>query len=311
MSETQTLELVIKKITPAQVESNIEQLDTYMSNVTEHYKNWIVTEDSLKEAATERTKLNKLEKNLAEFRKRVQEEGLKDINAFIQKLKDSEKEVKTLSNNIKTQIDEFEEKQWEEKQKEIQKKINGMFVTNENLKQFVVQNPKWKNKTFTINKIESELSEQLENLVNKKQFIENELEKANKGIEFKIVFEAVQFLMNSEYSEIVKEIEKKRNEIKKTEENLRQKAEEEKQKELAELEAKKEREKEEAVKNAQIKATQQQNNENKETQKTAVNSKYYDITLRFPKAPSQFLKDFKELVDSYGLEYIKIESKQI
>ena len=311
MSETQTLELVIKKITPAQVESNIEQLDTYMSNVTEHYKNWIVTEDSLKEATTERTKLNKLEKNLAEFRKRVQEEGLKDINAFIQKLKDSEKEVKTLSNNIKTQIDEFEEKQWEEKQKEIQKKINGMFVTNENLKQFVVQNPKWKNKTFTINKIESELSEQLENLVNKKQFIENELEKANKGIEFKIVFEAVQFLMNSEYSEIVKEIEKKKNETKQTEENLRQKAEEEKQKELAELEAKKEREKEEAVKNAQIKATQQQNNENKETQKTAVNSKYYDITLRFPKAPSQFLKDFKELVDSYGLEYIKIESKKI
>ena len=58
MSETQTLELVIKKITPAQVESNIEQLDTYMSNVTEHYKNWIVTEDSLKEAAIERTKLN-------------------------------------------------------------------------------------------------------------------------------------------------------------------------------------------------------------------------------------------------------------
>lgn len=311
MSETQTLELVIKKITPAQVESNIEQLDTYMSNVTEHYKNWIVTEDSLKEAATERTKLNKLEKNLAEFRKRVQEEGLKDINAFIQKLKNSEKEVKTLSNKIKTQIDEFEEKQWEEKQKEIQKKINGMFATNENLKQFVVQNPKWKNKTFTINKIESELSEQLENLLNKKQFIENELEKANKGIEFKIVFEAVQFLMNSEYSEIVKEVEKKRNETKKTEENLRQKAEEEKQKELAELEAKKEREKEEAVKNAQIKATQQQNNENKETQKTAVNSKYYDITLRFPKAPSQFLKDFKELVDSYGLEYIKIESKQI
>ena len=306
MSETQTLELVIKKITPAQVESNIEQLDTYMSNVTEHYKNWIVTEDSLKEAATERTKLNKLEKNLAEFRKRVQEEGLKDINAFIQKLKDSEKEVKTLLNNIKTQIDEFEEKQREEKQKEIQKKINGMFVTNENLKPFVVQNPKWKNKTFTINKIESELSEQLENLVNKKQFIENELEKANKGIEFKIVFEAVQFLMNSEYSEIVKEIEKKRNETKKTEENLRQKAEEEKQRELAELEAKKEREKEEA-----IKAAQQQNDEVKKTQKTAVNGKYYDITLRFPKAPSQFLKDFKKLVDSYGLEYIKLESKQI
>ena len=60
-----------------------------------------------------------------------------------------------------------------------------------------------------------------------------------------------------------------------------------------------------------IKVAQQQNDEVKKTQKTAVNGKYYDITLRFPKAPSQFLKDFKKLVDSYGLEYIKIESKQI
>ena len=117
--------------------------------------------------------------------------------------------------------------------------------------------------------------------------------------------------MTEDYNVITEKIESKKNEIKQTEENLRQKAEEEKQRELAELEAKKEREKEEAVKNAQIKATRQQSNENKETQKTAVNSKYYDITLRFPKAPSQFLKDFKELVDSYGLEYIKIESKQI
>ena len=297
MSETQTLELVIKKITPAQVESNIEQLDTYMSNVTEHYKNWIVTEDSLKEAATERTKLNKLEKNLAEFRKRVQEEGLKDINAFIQKLKDSEKEVKTLSNNIKTQIDEFEEKQWEEKQKEIQKKINGMFVTNENLKQFVVQNPKWKNKTFTINKIESELSEQLENLVNKKQFIENELEKANKGIEFKIVFEAVQFLMNSEYSEIVKEIEKKRNETKKTEENLRQKAEEEKQRELAELERKREIEKQEAI----AKALQEK--EQKETDNTQKKDTY--ICIKVNGLSKEIALELKRFLDKNEIKYFK------
>ena len=308
MSETQTLELVIKKITPAQVESNIEQLDTYMSNVTEHYKNWIVTEDSLKEAATERTKLNKLEKNLAEFRKRVQEEGLKDINAFIQKLKDSEKEVKTLSNNIKTQIDEFEEKQWEEKQKEIQKKINGMFVTNENLKQFVVQNPKWKNKTFTMNKIESELSEQLENLVNKKQFIENELEKANKGIEFKIVFEAVQFLMNSEYSEIVKEIEKKRNETKKTEENLRQKAEEEKQRALEEAEMQKQKEIEEIKKQQTVGTVQQ---DTKTTKENTKKEKHYNTTIRFMNAPLSFLIMLKKEADRLGIETEKISSKQI
>ena len=308
MSETQTLELVIKKITPAQVESNIEQLDTYMSNVTEHYKNWIVTEYSLKEAAIERTKLNKLEKNLAEFRKKVQEEGLKDINTFIQKLKDSEKEVKSLSNNIKTQIDEFEEKQWEEKQEEIQKKINGMFVRNEKLKQFVVHNPKWKNKTFTMNKIESELLEQLENLLSKKQFIENELEKANKEIKFKIVFEAVQFLMNSEYSEIVKEIEKKKNETKQTEENLRQKAEEEKQRALEEAEMQKRKEIEE-IKKQQTLETKPQNTET--TKESTQQEKHYDTTIRFVNAPLSFLVMLKNEADRLGIKTEKISSKQI
>ena len=308
MSETQTLELVIKKITPAQVESNIEQLDTYMSNVTEHYKNWIVTEDSLKEAATERTKLNKLEKNLAEFRKRVQEEGLKDINAFIQKLKDSEKEVKSLLNNIKTQIDEFEEKQWEEKHNEIQKKINGMFVRNEKLKQFVVHNPKWKNKTFTMNKIESELLEQLENLLSKKQFIENELEKANKEIKFKIVFKAVQFLMNSEYSEIVKEIEKKKNETKQTEENLRQEAEKEKQRALEEAEMQKQKEIEEIKKQQTVGTVQQYTKTTKENTKK---EKHYDTTIRFVNAPLSFLVMLKNEADRLGIETEKISSKQI
>ena len=155
------------------------------------------------------------------------------------------------------------------------------------------------------------MQKQYDELEKKQDFINSQIAKANSEIEFMITFESMKFLMTEDYNVITEKIESKKNEIKQTEENLRQKAEEEKQRELAELEAKKEREKEEAVKNAQIKATQQQNNEDKETQKTAVNSKYYDITLRFPKAPSQFLKDFKELVDSYGLEYIKIESKQI
>ena len=110
----------------------------------------------------------------------------------------------------------------------------------------------------------------------KQDFINSQIEKANSEIEFMITFESMKFLMTEDYNVITEKIENKKNEIKQTEENLRQKAEEEKQKELAELEAKKEREKEEAI-----------------------------------KAQSQFLKDFKELVDSYGLEYIKIESKQI
>ena len=309
--ELQVIEFEVTKLVPAEVVSNIDDLKSFMEIVKQKYKGWIVTEDDIDIAKSERTKLNKLEKKISDERKKIQKKANADIETLIENLKTYEKEVKGISNFIGEQLKGYDEKIREEKKIEVQKKINNIFTRNPGLKIFLDWNDKWLDKSFTFKKIENEVQKQYDELEKKQDFINSQIAKANSEIEFMITFESMKFLMTEDYNIITEKIEDKKNEIKQTEENLRQKAEEEKQRELAELEAKKEREKEEAVKNAQIKATQQQNNEDKETKKTAVNSKYYDITLRFPKAPSQFLKDFKELVDSYGLEYIKIESKQI
>ena len=309
--ELQVIEFEVTKLVPAEVVSNIDDLKNFMEIVKQKYEGWIITEDDIDVAKSERTKLNKLEKKISDERKKIQKKANADIETLIENLKTYEKEVKGISNFIGEQLKGYDEKIREEKKVEVQKKINNIFTRNPGLKIFLEWNDKWMDKSFTFKKIENEVQKQYDELEKKQDFINSQIAKANSEIEFMITFESMKFLMTEDYNLITEKIESKKNEIKQTEENLRQKAEEEKQRELAELEAKKEREKEEAVKNAQIKATQQQNNENKETQKTAVNSKYYDITLRFPKAPSQFLKDFKELVDSYGLEYIKIESKQI
>ena len=309
--ELQVIEFEVTKLVPAEVVSNIDDLKSFMEIVRQKYKGWIVTEDDIDIAKSERTKLNKLEKKISDERKKIQKKANADIETLIENLKTYEKEVKEISSFIGEQLKGYDEKIREEKKVEVQKKINNIFTRNPGLKIFLEWNDKWLDKSFTFKKIENEVQKQYDELEKKQDFINSQIEKANAEIEFMITFESMKFLMSEDYNTITETIENKKNEIKQTEENLRQKAEEEKQKELAELEAKKEREKEEAVKNAQIKATQKQNNEDKETQKTAVNSKYYDIILRFPKAPSQFLKDFKELVDSYGLEYIKIESKQI
>ena len=309
--ELQVIEFEITELVPAKVTSNIDDLKSFMEIVKQKYEGWIITEDDIDIAKSERTKLNKLERKISDERKKIQKKANADIETLIENLKTYEKEVKGISNFIGEQLKGYDEKIREEKKVEVQKKINNIFTRNPGLKIFLEWNDKWLDKSFTFKKIENEVQKQYDELEKKQDFINSQIEKANAEIQFMITFESMKFLMSEDYNTITETIENKKNEIKQTEENLRQKAEEEKQRELAELEAKKEREKEEAVKNAQIKATQQQNNENKETQKTAVNSKYYDITLRFPKAPSQFLKDFKELVDSYGLEYIKIESKQI
>ncbi len=313
--ELQVIEFEVTELTPAKIVSNIDDLKNFMELVKEKYEGWIVTEDDIDIAKSERTKLNKLEKKISDKRKEVQKKANIDIETFIETLKGYEKEVKGISNFIGEQIKGYDEKIREEKKIQVQKKINNIFTRNPGLKIFLEWNDKWLDKSFTFKKIENEVQKQYDELEKKQDFINSQIAKANAEIQFMITFESMKFLMSEDYNTITETIENKKNEIKQTEENLRQKAEEEKQRELAELEAKKEREKEEAVKNAQIKATQQQNNEDKETieqsQKTAVNGKYYDITLRFPKAPSQFLKDFKKLVDNYGLEYIKIESRQI
>ena len=309
--ELQVIEFEVTKLVPAEVVSNIDDLKNFMEIVKQKYEGWIITEDDIDIAKSERTKLNKLERKISDERKKIQKKANADIETLIENLKTYEKEVKGISNFIGEQLKEYDEKIREEKKVEVQKKINNIFTRNPGLKIFLEWNDKWLDKSFTFKKIENEVQKQYDELEKKQDFINSQIEKANAEIQFMITFESMKFLMSEDYNTITETIENKKNETKQTEQNLKRKAEEEKQKELAELEAKKEREKEEAVKNAQIKATQQQNNEDKETKKTAMNSKYYDITLRFPKAPSQFLKDFKELVDSYGLEYIKIESKQI
>ena len=304
--ELQVIEFEVTELVPAKVSSNIDDLKNFMKIVKQKYEGWIVTEDDIDIAKSERTKLNKLEKKISDERKKIQKKANADIEILIDTLKTYEKEVKGISNFIGEQLKGYDEKIREKKKVEVQKKINNIFTRNPGLKIFLEWNDKWLDKSFTFKKIENEVQKQYDELEKKQDFINSQIAKANSEIEFMITFESMKFLMTEDYNLITEKIESKKNEIKQTEENLRQKAEEEKQRELAELEVKKEREKEES-----IKATQQQNDEVKKTQKTAVNGKYYDITLRFPKAPSQFLKDFKKLVDSYGLEYIKIESKEI
>ena len=106
------MELVIRSITPAVVQMNIEEVEKYMQEVKEKYVGWVVSEEEISVAKEERTKLNKLEKNISDVRKRIEKEGMSSIKDIIETLKNAEKETKMLSNNIGTQIKEFEEKEW-------------------------------------------------------------------------------------------------------------------------------------------------------------------------------------------------------
>ena len=302
--ELQVIEFEVTELVPAKVSSNIDDLKNFMKIVKQKYEGWIVTEDDIDIAKLERTKLNKLEKKISDERKKIQKKANADIEILIDTLKTYEKEVKGISNFIGEQLKGYDEKIREEKKVEVQKKINNIFTRNPGLKIFLEWNDKWLDKSFTFKKIENEVQKQYDELEKKQDFINSQIAKANSEIEFMITFESMKFLMTEDYNVITEKIESKKNEIKQTEANLRQKAEEEKQRAIEEAEIQKQKEIEE-IKKQQIVQIELQNME------TTKKEKYYDTTIRFINAPLSFLIMLKKEADRLGIETEKISSKQI
>ena len=302
--ELQVIEFEVTELVPAKVSSNIDDLKNFMKIVKQKYEGWIVTEDDIDIAKSERTKLNKLEKKISDERKKIQKKANADIEILIDTLKTYEKEVKGISNFIGEQLKGYDENIREKKKVEVQKKINNIFTRNPGLKIFLEWNDKWLDKSFTFKKIENEVQKQYDELEKKQDFINSQIAKANSEIEFMITFESMKFLMTEDYNVITEKIESKKNEIKQTEENLRQKAEEEKQRAIEEAEIQKQKEIEE-IKKQQIVQIELQNME------TTKKEKYYDTTIRFINAPLSFLIMLKKEADRLGIETEKISSKQI
>lgn len=302
--ELQVIEFEVTELVPAKVSSNIDDLKNFMEIVKQKYEGWIVTEDDIDIAKSERTKLNKLEKKISDERKKIQKKANADIEILIDTLKTYEKEVKGISNFIGEQLKEYDEKIREKKKVEVQKKINNIFTRNPGLKIFLEWNDKWLDKSFTFKKIENEVQKQYDELEKKQDFINSQIAKANSEIEFMITFESMKFLMTEDYNLITEKIESKKNEIKQTEANLRQKAEEEKQRAIEEAKIQKQKEIEE-IKKQQVVQIELQNME------TTKKEKYYDTTVRFINAPLSFLIMLKKEADRLGIETEKISSKQI
>ena len=302
--ELQVIEFEVTELVPAKVSSNIDDLKNFMKIVKQKYEGWIVTEDDIDIAKSERTKLNKLEKKISDERKKIQKKANADIEILIDTLKTYEKEVKGISNFIGEQLKGYDEKIREKKKVEVQKKINNIFTRNPGLKIFLEWNDKWLDKSFTFKKIENEVQKQYDELEKKQDFINSQIAKANSEIEFMITFESMKFLMTEDYNVITEKIESKKNEIKQTEANLRQKAEEEKQRAIEEAKIQKQKEIEE-IKKQQVVQIELQNME------TTKKEKYYDTTIRFINAPLSFLIMLKKEADRLGIETEKISSKQI
>ena len=164
------------------VEHNLDKLREYAINLNNFYKSLIITEKDIKDAETEKAKLNKLIDQV----KRLRIDNVKKYKEPIEDFEKTAKEVESIlseaSGTIKYTLDEYDTKRIEEKREKVIKPILNNIISQSFMKGYlinpdnIVEDKRWFNKTFKDADIESDIQAQVD------EFIRQE-ETLNQGIE--------------------------------------------------------------------------------------------------------------------------------
>ena len=287
------------KITPAKIDKGMIDFEKAERDVKEIEKLYNVVFTDLEDVKRYREEVASKKSNAEKFKKDLMDFLTSDTKEVNQKLINLIKRVEAVRKFLHEKEKELDNVK-REKIKSIKELI---FKDRPDYLIYLIDNEKWEKKTFKETNIEAEIQQQYDELIKKENFIKQEIEKANKEIEFKILFENVKHLIKEEYMVISETITNKMNETKQTEENLRKKAEEkaekEKQQEIEALKQQQEQEKQEAVAKA-IKEKKVQKNSNDNSEKTDTY-----ICIKVNGLTKEATNDLLEVIKKHNLKYIK------
>lgn len=155
------MELKIAQVLPEQIEFNYQELKNEISAKASEYANIVYTDDTIKEAKADKAALNKLKKALNDERIRQEKEYMKPFNDFKAKVNELISIIDQPVNVIDSQIKEYDKI----KEAEKEAKINELWDNLEKpdwVRLAAIWNPKWKNTTFSLNKIEDEIKSRID-----------------------------------------------------------------------------------------------------------------------------------------------------
>ena len=281
------------KITPAKIGKDMIDFEKAKQKVKEIEKLYDVVFTNVEDIKKYREEVASTKASADKFKKDLMDYLNADTKEINQKLINLIKRVEAVRKYLYEKEKELDNAK-REKIKSIKELI---FKDRPEYLIYLVDNKKWENKTFKEANIEAEIQQQYDEMIKKENFIKQEIEIANKEIQFKILFENVKYLIKEEYTVISETITNKMNEIKQTEENLRIRAEEEKQREITELERKREIEKQEAI----AKALQEK--DQKETDNTQKKDTY--ICIKVNGLSKEIALELKGFLDKNNIKYFQ------
>jgi uncharacterized protein YdiU (UPF0061 family) len=199
---------------PSIINWNYDEIKTKLSEFLKKYDGYVVRETTLPEDKKLRAELNKVTKNIEEFRKTVKKEISKPIDAFEEQCKELSGMVVDVAGKIDKTVKEHEDKKKEENRKIAQEIIKTLTEKSELPSEYASRvefRESFTNLTTTKSQIEKDVTEQIEVLkAEVNQFLENTeiikttLESANKRIKTKLFLDDyVSQLKYKSISEIV------------------------------------------------------------------------------------------------------------
>lgn len=141
---------------PEVIDFNFEELKEEITNKSALYKNMVYTDETIKDAKSDRALLNKFKTALEDKRKEVKKQCLEPYNQFEKQIKELVAIIDEPVKLIGEQITEFEDREKAEKHEQIIELFNKAgfqsFVTLEQ-----IYDHKWLNKSVSLKSIEEEL----------------------------------------------------------------------------------------------------------------------------------------------------------
>ena len=160
--------------TPTEVLFNYEELKKEITEKAEHYKNLVVTEDSIPGAKADKASLNKLKKALNDERIRREKEYMAPFNVFKDQIKELIGIIDEPVQAIDGQLKKFEDEEKEKKKVEIEK-IYAEIGFPDYVSLGKIYGPKWLNKTCSLKSIKEELIER-RSVISKDEYTIGQLE---------------------------------------------------------------------------------------------------------------------------------------
>ena len=153
------MELKISEIQQIQpVSFNFEELKKELIEKSEHYKTAVYTEETITVAKQDRANLNKLVKAVNDEKIRVKNKILEPYTEFETQCKELMEIVKSATENIDTQIKDFEQKKKDEKLEIITNYFGEKVGIYKSLISFdLIFNERWLNVTYDLKQVQADI----------------------------------------------------------------------------------------------------------------------------------------------------------